>query len=170
MKYAGIKLNDAANGNKICVSYWAQGCPHRCKNCHNPETWNPQGGMEFSQKAMDKILNGITANGVERNFSVLGGEPLADYNLEQTLAVVSSVREHFPNICIYLWTGYVLEDIINKSEVLSILEKIDVLIDGLFIEDLKDLNLKLRGSSNQRVIDVQQTLSTNNLVLWEVDK
>lgn len=162
-RYAGIKLNDVANGEGVCVSYWSQGCPHRCPGCHNPETWNPSGGMKYTTKVLDEIILAISKNGVNRNFSVLGGEPLAEYNLDQTYEVVSRVRELFPNIRIYLWTGYLLEHLTNNSKAMSVLDNVDILIDGLFVEELKDLSLELRGSSNQRVIDLNAYRTTGNI-------
>ena len=159
MRYAGLKLNDVGNGTGMTVSFWTQGCPHRCKGCHNPETWDFSGGMEYDSSVVDKILEAIPKNGIMRNFSILGGEPLATANLDIVEEVVSAVRHAFPSIHIYLWTGYTLENIMENSRVMSILSKVDTLIDGKFIEEKKNLNLLLRGSSNQRVIDLKTVLN-----------
>lgn len=148
MKIAAIQYNDITNGEGICVSLWMQGCPHKCKGCHNPETWDFQGGREIDrQELMRDILNHINANGVLRNFSILGGEPLAPQNIEDTLYIIDRVREKFPNIKIFLWTGYLLKQLpINR------LQNIDVIIDGQFELKNRDISLKWRGSPNQRIL------------------
>ena len=153
-KYAGIKYNDVVDGDGIIVSLWTQGCPFKCKNCHNPQTWDENGGLDIPSNLKEQIIEAITANGIQRNFSVLGGEPLAPYNQEFVLDILTAVREAFPHIKIYLWTGYTLENLKSQNSILvnSILDKIDILIDGPFIEKEKDLTLELRGSRNQRIL------------------
>lgn len=148
MKIAAIQYNDITNGEGICVSLWMQGCPHKCKGCHNPETWDFQGGREIDrQELMRDILNHINANGVLRNFSILGGEPLAPQNIEDTLYIIDRVREKFPNIKVFLWTGYLLKQLpINR------LQNIDIIIDGQFELKNRDISLKWRGSPNQRIL------------------
>ena len=138
MRYAGLIENDIVDSNDgICVSLWMQGCPHHCKGCHNPETWDFNGGIEIDrEKLLENVISSLTQNGVNRNFSILGGEPLAKENLEDTLYIINRVRNKFPKIKIYLWTGYT----------------IDVIIDGLYDEKLRDISLPLRGSSNQRIL------------------
>lgn len=154
MKYQGYMPNDFINGKGISVSLWVSGCPHRCKGCFNSETWNPESGYNIPSNLKEQIIEAITANGIQRNFSILGGEPLAPYNQEFVLDILTAVREAFPHIKIYLWTGYTLENLKlqNSSLVNSILDKIDILIDGPFIEKEKDLTLELRGSRNQRIL------------------
>jgi anaerobic ribonucleoside-triphosphate reductase activating protein len=154
MKYAGLIENDIVDSDDgICVSLWMQGCPHHCKGCHNPETWDFNGGIEIDrEKLVENVISSLTQNGIKRNFSVLGGEPLAPENLGDAAYIISKVRESFPDIKIYLWTGYVIEEL-NKKNIFikQILKNIDVLIDGPFILEKKDLTLKLRGSTNQRI-------------------
>lgn len=151
MRIAKIMKNDVANGEGVCVSLWTQGCSHKCKGCHNPETWNPLHGIEVREDiVIDTIINSIGINGIQRNFSVLGGEPLDPHNVVEVGNVIYEVRKHFPNIKIYLWTGYTLENLTNEQ--LNAIKNIDILIDGRFEEDLKDLTLELRGSSNQRIL------------------
>lgn len=151
MKYAKIMKNDIANGEGICVSFWAQGCPHRCKGCHNPETWNENGGKEGElSDVIGEILESISARGIKRGFSVLGGEPLAPYNVSDVETIISEVRFAYPDIKIHLWTGYTLENLTDEQ--LHAIRNVDVLVDGRFEEGLKDLTLKLRGSSNQRIL------------------
>ena len=149
MKYAGLIENDIVDSDDgICVSLWMQGCPHHCKGCHNPETWDFNGGIEIDrEKLVENVINSLTQNGVKRNFSILGGEPLAEENLEDTLYIINRVRNKFPKIKIYLWTGYTIENLKIKD-----LKKIDVIIDGLYDEKLRDVSLPLRGSSNQRIL------------------
>lgn len=149
MRYAGLIENDIVDSDDgICVSLWMQGCPHHCKGCHNPETWDFNGGIEIDrEKLLENVINSLTQNGVNRNFSILGGEPLAEENLEDTLYIINHIRNMFPKIKIYLWTGYTIENLKIKD-----LKKIDVIIDGLYDEKLRDVSLPLRGSSNQRIL------------------
>ena len=160
MKVASINENDIADcDDGICVSLWVSGCPHHCPNCHNSELWDYNYGEDIPKETVvEKIIEALTKNGIERNFSVLGGEPLCPANIENVLFVVSKVREAFPDIKIYVWTGYVLEHLQEKYEyrdlVDQILKLIDVLIDGPYVDELRDIRLKLRGSSNQRIIRI----------------
>ena len=158
MKYAGIIKNDIANGPGIRVSFWVQGCPHKCYNCQNPETWDFNGGKEFTAETLQEIKDALTANGIMRNLSILGGEPLCQENLFLTMLVIKEVKEQFPNINIYLWTGYTIEELKGKSNshLKYILNNIDVLIDGKYIEDQRDITLPLRGSSNQKIINIKE--------------
>ena len=154
MKYAAIELNDTANAPGICVSIWLQGCPHHCKGCFNPETWDFSGGKPFGINEMNSILQDISANGILRNLCILGGEPLCEENLFTTAYILRSVREQYGNsIEIYLWTGYTLQELKdrNSNAINGILEDLDYLIDGRFVEELKNPNLELRGSSNQTI-------------------
>ena len=150
MRYAGLETNDIINGEGVCVSFWTQGCPHKCVGCHNPETWDYDKGLELPNDIRGQIIKAISANGLTRNFSVLGGEPLCKNNLALTLDIVSAVRIAYPKIKIFLWTGYTKEEL--DLEQVEVLKYIDVLIDGPFIQELRDTTLKLRGSSNQRVL------------------
>ena len=158
MKYAGIIKNDIANGPGIRVSFWVQGCPHKCYNCQNPETWDFNGGKEFTAETLQEIKDALTANGIQRNLSILGGEPLCQENLFLTMLVIKEVKEQFPNINIYLWTGYTIEELHGKSSphLKYILNNIDVLIDGRYLESKRDITLPLRGSSNQNIIDMKK--------------
>lgn len=152
MRYAAIETNDYINGEGICVSFWVQGCPHRCEGCHNPESWDFAGGQELPNDYRGNIIKAISENGITRNFSILGGEPLCLENIDLTYEVIETVRTAYPNIKIFLWTGYCLEDIKENSMIQKILNKIDVLIDGPFIKEKRNITLKLRGSTNQRIL------------------
>lgn len=153
MRYNSIITNDIANGEGVCVSFFVQGCPHHCEGCFNPETWDFNGGHEYTAETKWELIRLIGANGIQRNFSILGGEPMAPENLEMTKEVVSAVRAAYPHINIYLWTGYTMNDLKSYEDerIDTILSKINFLIDGTFKNEFKNLNLKLRGSSNQNI-------------------
>ena len=145
--------NDIVNGEGICVSFFTQGCPHHCPGCFNPETWDPNGGVPLPADYKQQIEEVLVANGVTRNLSILGGEPLSDWNKELVNELVCSVRARFPHIKIYLWTGFLMTDLLTTEDsvVNSILNKIDYVIDGPFEMQKRDLTLKLRGSTNQKL-------------------
>lgn len=153
-KYAGLIVNDFANGMGTCVSFWTQGCPHHCPGCQNPETWDFNAGKEIPTDIRGQIIKAICANGITRNFSVLGGEPLCDENLDEVDKIITSVRTAYPQIKIFVWTGYILEELKEKKndKINHILSQIDVLIDGPFIQAERDITLELRGSKNQRIL------------------
>lgn len=151
MRFNKIKENDIANGEGINVSLYTQGCPHHCKGCFNKETWDFDGGEIWTKEHNEKIVELLTINNVNRNLSILGGEPLCEQNIKEVLALCKCVKEKLPKTIIYVWTGYLYEELVNKySE--TIFQNIDVLIDGEFEEENKRENLKLRGSTNQRIV------------------
>lgn len=156
MKYAGIIKNDMSAAPGVSVSFFTQGCPHRCRGCHNPETWDFEKGKEFTNDTLNDIITALTANGIERSLAVMGGEPLCQENSFLTYLVIKTVKEKLPNTKIYIWTGYYYEDLLQKHDprVAQILELTDVLIDGPYVEQLRDITLPMRGSSNQSVIDL----------------
>ena len=158
MHYATIKKNDIANGTGIRVSLFVSGCTHHCKNCFNPETWDFNGGKEFTPQVLEDIYEALDANKIERNFCIMGGEPLCQENLFLTLLVLRQVKQRFPNVKIYLWTGYYYKDLIHNidSHMKQILELVDVLIDGPYDQSLRDVTLKMRGSSNQSIINLKE--------------
>ena len=152
VKFAAINKNDFINGEGICVSLWVQGCPHHCKGCHNPEQWDFNGGNEIDIDILiNEILIAIEANGIQRNFSILGGEPMAQRNISNTLYILEQIKKHFPNIKTYVWTGYTIEELLSLYNK-EILQNIDILIDGRFVLAERDITLKLRGSKNQRIL------------------
>lgn len=158
MKYAGIIRNDISAGEGVCVTFFLQGCDQHCPGCHNPETWDFDGGYEFTQDTLDKIINSLQANGIQRNFCIMGGEPLHPQNQFLTNLVIEEVKKHYPDIKIYLWTGYIYENLIDKQEKLlqNILKNVNVLIDGPFILEQRDITLPMRGSKNQRVLVLKE--------------
>ena len=152
VKFAAINKNDFINGEGVCVSLWVQGCPHHCKGCHNPEQWDFNGGNEIDIDILiNEILIAIEANGIQRNFSILGGEPMAQRNISNTLYILEQIKKHFPNIKTYVWTGYTIEELLSLYDK-EILQNIDILIDGRFVLAERDITLKLRGSKNQRIL------------------
>ena len=148
IRLAGIEPNDTANGEGVCVSVFLQGCPHHCPGCHNPETWDFDGGEKYViDDAIAGILKLIRANDIQRNLSILGGEPLCPENIEFTELLAAAAKKQYPNIKIFCWTGYVLEEL-DENKLINI----DVLIDGPYQAENRDITLPLRGSSNQRVL------------------
>lgn len=166
MKYAKIRKMDISNGEGVRVSLFVQGCSFHCKNCFNPETWDFNKGKEFTTAEIQKIIE-LANKDYIAGLSVLGGEPLHNNNVDEVFHIVATFKEKFPNKDIWLWTGFKFEDAIKDSKRKSILCNIDVLIDGQFEEDKKDLTLKWRGSSNQRVIDCKKSLAENKIILKE---
>lgn len=152
MRYAGIIENDVVNGEGICLSYWTQGCPHKCEGCHNPETWNFNCGKEDSKEnILNKILTLLNKNNIHRNLSILGGEPLCDENIDFTMEILKQVKQKYPSIKTFVWTGYTYEELCKLYKDI-IFDNIDVLIDGKYDKNQRDITLKLRGSKNQRVL------------------
>lgn len=166
MKYAKIRKMDISNGEGVRVSLFVQGCSFHCKNCFNQETWDFNGGKEFTTAEIQKIIE-LANKDYIAGLSVLGGEPLHNNNVDEVFHIVATFKEKFPNKDIWLWTGFKFEDAIKDSKRKFILRNIDVLIDGQFEEDKKDLTLKWRGSSNQRVIDCKKSLAENKVILKE---
>ena len=153
MRFSKIKDNDIANGIGITLSVWTQGCPHHCKGCFNKETWTFNEGNEFTNDDLNYIISNIDSFNVKRNLSILGGEPLCPENVEGVINLCREFKKVYPDKLIYLWTGYTIEEF-NKLQK-QVLEYVDFIIDGKFEEAKKNLNLHLRGSSNQRVLNVK---------------
>lgn len=157
MKYAGIIENDIADSDDgISFSVWFQGCHFHCPGCHNQETWDFEGGKEIEfEVLLKKIKNGLLANGVTRNLSLLGGEPLCNENRKYVSKIIHSLKSEnkFDDVKIYCWTGYTKEELEKEkdNDINYILQNLDTLVDGQFILDKRNITLKLRGSSNQRI-------------------
>lgn len=158
MKYAGIIYNDMCAAPGVSVTLFTQGCPHHCEGCHNPETWDFNGGKEFTPEVLNSIVDGLTKNGIKRSFCIMGGEPLCEQNTLLTLMTIQYVKQHLPEVKIYLWTGYYYEELLKSLDpkIPLILKEIDVLIDGPFVKSLRDITLKMRGSSNQNIINLKE--------------
>ena len=163
MKYAGVINDDIVNGRGVCVSFWVQGCSHHCPGCHNPETWDKDGGYELPPDYIPRIEKLLKKNGIRRNLSILGGEPLCNDNVSIVFALLMAVKYDMPWIKTFVWTGGKFEAL--KLAYPSTMKLIDVLIDGPFDITQRDITLPLRGSPNQRIIDVQQSLKTGNTIV-----
>ena len=158
MRYAGLIKNDTAAAPGMCVTFFVQGCPLRCPGCHNKDSWDYDGGMEFTPQVLDEIIEALTANGINRNLCIMGGEPLCTENLFLTTLIIKEIKHYKPDTKIYLWTGYTYEDLKEKQNprIDYIFNNIDFLIDGPYIQELRDITLSMRGSSNQRIIDLTE--------------
>ena len=163
MRYNLIRKMDISNGPGVRVSVFMQGCSFHCKNCFNSETWDFEGGKEFNDETIEKILNLCGQNYVE-GLSILGGEPMHPTNIEGTTKLAIAFKEKYPNKSIWVWSGFLYDRDLKDKEVLKY---IDVLVDGQYVDELHDPTLKWRGSSNQRVIDVKKTLQNKDIVLYE---
>lgn len=167
MNYADIKEYDVANGPGVRLSLFVSGCPHHCKNCFNQETWDYTYGKPFTEVEIASIVStlkkklGIIYNGV----TILGGEPFADSNTSEVLNFVKILKQEIPNIDIWVYSGYTYEELIKNEHKLSLLKEINTLVDGRFVESLKDIKLKFRGSSNQRIINVPDSLSEKKIII-----
>jgi anaerobic ribonucleoside-triphosphate reductase activating protein len=158
MKYASINFNDMCAAPGVSVSVYLQGCPHHCKGCHNPETWDFEGGQEFTFETMQSIIKGLSANGIKRSLAIMGGEPLCEANSFLTLMIIEEVKRHIPDVKIYIWSGYTYDALKKSSNahILQSLQLADCLIDGPYIEELRDITLPMRGSSNQNIIYLKE--------------
>ena len=159
MRYNKIRKMDISNGPGIRTSIFMQGCTFHCKNCFNPETYDLDKGEELTDEVIDKLLK-LSEPEYIKGLSILGGEPLHPRNAKGTLDVVKKFKEKYPEKTVWVWTGFLYENV-NKLYDLS---DIDVLVDGQFKEELHDPTLKYRGSSSQRVIDIKKTKEKNKLV------
>jgi anaerobic ribonucleoside-triphosphate reductase activating protein len=158
MKYAGIIYNDITAAPGISLSFYTQGCPHHCPGCHNPQTWDFGAGIAFTQETLDRIILRLHFNGIDRPLCILGGESLCPENQFLTRLVVETVRQKSPKTPIYIWTGYTIEELAAapSPHLSKILLSIDYLIDGPYKQELRDITLQMRGSSNQRILTKDQ--------------
>lgn len=172
MNYADIKQFDVANGLGIRVSIFVSGCTHHCKSCFNEIAWDFDYGTPFTENEIDKIIDYLKPSYV-CGLTVLGGEPFEHSNQQGLLPLLRKVKERYPQKDIWCFTGYKFDnDILNKmcnewAETNEMLSYIDVLVDGQFVEELKDLNLRFKGSSNQRTILVKESLVSGDIILWD---
>lgn len=162
MRYSSIRQLDIANGPGCRVSLFVQGCSFHCPGCFNPGTQDFEGGKEFTDESYEAIMKLAKPDYIS-GLSILGGEPLHPRNREAVLKLAKSFKTLYPQKTIWLWTGYRLEDVYEDL----VGSGIDVVVDGRFVEGLKDLRLKYRGSSNQRVIDLNETTRTGDIILYE---
>ena len=172
MNYATIKKYDIANGPGVRVSLYVSGCRNRCKNCFNPETWDFNYGKPFTKEVEDEIIKAMEPDYIE-GFTLLGGDPFEPENQVVLAPFMERLRKAYPQKSFWCFTGYDLDaELLTGKQgdiesVMRILSTLDVLVDGRFVENLKDLNLRFRGSSNQRIILVKPSLEKDELVLWD---
>jgi len=163
MKYNTIRKMDIANGPGVRISIFMQGCPFHCKNCFNPETWEFGIGHDFTKETIDHILD-LASKDFIKGLSILGGEPMHPDNIKASTALAKAFKEKYPEKNIWAWSGYLFDKDLKDKEILQYL---DVLVDGQYVDKLHNPKLKWCGSSNQRVIDVKKSLKDNKIVLYE---
>jgi len=172
MKYASIKKCDVANGTGIRVSIFVSGCHHHCKGCFNTDAWDFTFGEEYTDEVEEKILASLDRDYVQ-GLTLIGGEPLEYVNQKGLVSLVKKAKEKFPQKTIWCYTGYkfdddVMNDMMKKwPETEEIVSNLDIVVDGKYDDDLRDLNLRFKGSSNQRIIDVKKTLDRGTVILAE---
>lgn len=163
MRYNKIRKMDIADGPGVRVSIFMQGCCFNCKNCFNPETHDFNGGKEFTDETIARVLELAQGDHIA-GLSILGGEPLHPVNFEGSVSLAKAFKEKYPNKTVWVWTGFLFDrDLKDKKGI----ENFDVIVDGQFEESLKNPNLKWKGSANQRVIDVKASLKENKIILFE---
>ena len=163
MRYNKIRKMDISNGPGVRVSIFMQGCTFNCKNCFNSETHDFNGGKEFTDDTINRVLE-LCDNETIRGLSILGGEPMHPKNIEGTTKLAKAFKKKYPNKDLWIWSGFLFDKNLKDKEVVKY---VDVLVDGQYIDELHNPTLKWKGSSNQRVIEVQKSLKSNNVVLFE---
>lgn len=164
VNYLKLSKFDTANGIGIGTVVWVSGCSHRCKGCHNPETWNELAGEPFTSQTLEELLGSISNPHIKR-VTLSGGDPLYPANHDSVLNIAKAVKDRYPQKRIWLYTGYLYEEI----KELPVMAYVDVLVDGKFELELKDVSLPFSGSSNQRLIDVPKTRERGEIVIFETD-
>ena len=170
MNYGNIKFNDIANGEGVRTSLFVSGCTHHCKHCFNPETWDFNYGNKFTEDVENKIIESLKPSHIS-GLTLLGGEPMEPANQKVLLEFVKRVKQIYPQKTIWCYTGYLFDEELLKPSrahcpwTRELLSYIDILIDGEFKYELKDITLRFKGSSNQRVIDVKESLTQNQVIL-----
>ncbi|MGN0601159.1 MAG: anaerobic ribonucleoside-triphosphate reductase activating protein [Oscillospiraceae bacterium] len=175
MNYASIKYCDIANGSGVRTSLFVSGCTHHCKNCFNPETWDFGYGNPFTEAVESEIIKSCESEFV-KGLTLLGGEPMEPANQRALLPFLGRFKEALPEKTIWCYSGYLYEQLSGETEYRcrcevtdDLLKLIDVLVDGEFVQDLHDITLRFRGSSNQRIIDLKRTREQGQITLWQDD-
>ena len=166
MNYEKIDKCYASNGTGIRTVLWVSGCDIHCRNCHNPQTWDFNSGIPFTDDTMQEILYDLSKPYI-KGLTLSGGHPLDPHNAPKVLEIVKRVKMVYPNKDIWIYSGYVWENIIKDKTLREILKYTDVLVDGAYVDELRDISLAFRGSSNQRIIDVPKSLEQNKVILWQ---
>ena len=163
MRYNKIRKMDISDGPGVRVSIFTQGCAFNCKNCFNPETHDFSAGKEFTNETIDRILE-LCGNDTIDGLSILGGEPMHPQNIEGTTKLAKAFKEKYPEKSLWAWSGFKYDEYLKDKEVTNYL---DVLVDGQYVDALRDPKLEWKGSANQRVIDIQKSKKAGNIVLFE---
>ena len=150
MNYAKIRKLDVTNGEGIGVSLFVQGCQFHCKNCFNKVTWDFDGGKKFTKDTLNTIISLLNDEHIKR-FSILGGEPLAEKNMYDVSQTIIEIRKNVTDIIIWVYTGYTFEEVKQLKYGKEILDNVDTIVDGRYVDELRDLTLEFRGSSNQNI-------------------
>ena len=166
MNYEKVAKCSVSNGAGVRTVLWVSGCDVHCHNCHNPQTWDFNSGIPFTDDSMQEILYDLSKPYI-KGLTLSGGHPLDPHNAPKVLEIVKRVKMVFPNKDIWIYSGYEWENIIKDETLKEILKYTDVLVDGAYIDELRDISLPFRGSSNQRIISVQKSLAENKVILWE---
>ena len=166
MNYEKIDKCSVSNGLGVRTVLWVSGCDIHCHNCHNQSTWDYKSGIPFTEETMQEILYDLSKPYI-KGCTLSGGHPLDPHNLPEVYKIVKRVKIVFPNKDIWIYSGYVWENIIKDETLKEILKYTDVLVDGAYIDELRDISLPFRGSSNQRIVDVKQSLEQNKVILWQ---
>ena len=175
MNYATIKPFDVANGPGVRVSLFVSGCTHRCKNCFNSEAWDFNYGEKYTEEQTQKILDALKPDYI-KGFSLLGGEPFEPQNQKVLCEVLEKVKAEYPEKTVWCYSGYLFDDdllsgrLCDPSITMRMLNCIDILVDGEFVDEKKDLTLRFKGSSNQRIIDVPASLKEGKIIRWSEDR
>ena len=165
MNYHNITTDDMLNGSGLRVVLWCSGCTCHCKNCQNPQTWNFESGIPFDDEAMNEICNELNKPYIS-GLTLSGGHPLEYRNLDTVNKIVSYVKDRYPDKNIWLYTGLNYENIAQDAQIMEVVKQCDVLVDGQYIEELKDVNMPWCGSLNQRVIDIQKTIDAEDIIQY----
>ena len=166
MNYEKIDKCSVSNGAGVRTVLWVSGCDIHCRNCQNPQTWDFNSGIPFTDDTMQEILYDLSKPYI-KGLTLSGGHPLDPHNAPKVLEIVKRVKMVFPNKDIWIYSGYEWENIIKDETLREIMRYTDVLVDGAYIDELRDISLPFRGSSNQRIIDVEKSLAENKVILWE---
>lgn len=167
MNYSVIKYGDMINGRGIRVSLFLTGCSHRCKGCFNPSTWNPQTGYSFTENSENEILGYFKKYGGSLSgLSLLGGDPTFHSNIEPLKNFIQKFKREFPEKDIWIWSGYTWEEILSNNSLLELISLCNVLVDGKFSLEEREISLQWRGSKNQRIIDIEKSVSKKEAILW----
>lgn len=174
MRYGAIKKRDIANGIGVRVVLFVSGCTHHCKGCFQPETWNFEYGQDYTQTTEDELIEALRPNFID-GLTLLGGEPFEPQNQEVLIRLLRRIRKELPTKTVWAFSGYTFEELTGESRAHcnvtdEMLSMVDVLVDGEFVEEKRNISLQFRGSENQRLIDVPKTLASGQIVWWQEHK